>query len=266
MAAAAVFALYALAVEPYWIEVTRHRVVGRVFSPVTIAHLSDLHTGGLGRRERKLLDLLAAERPDIVVVTGDLVEDAGFVAPGDGWIDEAVYAGPGEVLSRIRAPLGVWVSRGNWENWRRHPDEGSFYRAAGATLLVDEGRAPRRDLWVMGLDDPWTGQPDADAALDGAPEHAFRLAAFHAPVLLEAVAGRVDLALAGHTHGGQVRPPLVPPFWLPHGSGGYVAGWYQQAGTRMYVSRGIGTSTLPVRFRCRPELAVVTVTPGRPAP
>jgi hypothetical protein len=192
------------------------------------------------------------------------VEDVGFVAPGDGWIDEAVYDGPREVLSRIRAPLGLWVARGNWENWRRHPHERSFYEAIGATLLVDDGRPARSDLWVMGLDDPWTGHPDAEAALADAPPSAFRLALFHSPVLLQAVAGRADLALAGHTHGGQVRPPLVPPFWLPYGSGAYVAGWYEENGTRMYVSRGVGTSTLPIRFNCRPELAIITVSPGRP--
>ena len=75
----------------------------------------------------------------------------------------------------------------------------------------------------------------------------------------DTVAGRVPLVLAGHTHGGQVRLPLIPTLWLPRGSGHFLAGWYAERGSRMYVSRGIGTSVLPIRFRCPPELSIITV-------
>jgi uncharacterized protein len=68
--------------------------------------------------------------------------------------------------------------------------------------------------------------------------------------------------LAGHTHGGQVRLPLVPVFWLPHGSGRFLEGWYTERGSKMYVSRGIGTSILPIRFRCPPELSIITLSPA----
>ncbi len=73
---------------------------------------------------------------------------------------------------------------------------------------------------------------------------------------MSAVAGKYDLAFAGHTHGGQVRLPLVGPLWLPPGSGRFVEGWYEEAGTKMYVSRGVGTSVLPVRLLCAPEIAI----------
>ena len=73
------------------------------------------------------------------------------------------------------------------------------------------------------------------------------------------IAGKCDLALAGHTHGGQVRLPWLPPLWLPRGSGRFVEGWYEREGSQMYVCRGIGMSILPIRFFCRPELAVITV-------
>ncbi len=79
------------------------------------------------------------------------------------------------------------------------------------------------------------------------------------------IAPRLDLAFAGHTHGGQVRLPLIGALWTPPGSGRYVAGWYSMSEApraRMYVSRGVGTSVLPVRFLCRPEVALITLQPA----
>lgn len=95
------------------------------------------------------------------------------------------------------------------------------------------------------------------------PADAFRLAVFHSPATFDDIAGKIPVALAGHTHGGQVRIPLLPPIWLPYGSGDYVDGWYEKNGSRMYVTRGVGVSILPVRFLCRPEVAFITLTPTR---
>lgn len=83
---------------------------------------------------------------------------------------------------------------------------------------------------------------------------------FHSPASFDSVAGSWPLALAGHTHGGQIRLPFVKPLWLPEGSGSYVAGWYEGKGSKLYVSRGVGTAMLPLRFLCRPELALITIS------
>jgi predicted MPP superfamily phosphohydrolase len=91
-------------IEPYRIEVTHSSVQAPVTRPLKIAHLSDLHTSGLGRRERKLLLLLEAEHPDVIVITGDTVT----------WGHH--YDKIRQLLSRLNAPLGVWLVRGNWEN------------------------------------------------------------------------------------------------------------------------------------------------------
>lgn len=244
--------------EPNWIEVTRHHVRAASASdpphaadpparPLKIAHLSDLHTNGIGPRERQLLALLEAERPDLIVITGDTLARRGK------------YEACRELLSHLRAPLGVWVVRGNWENWRPLRNERAFYASAGVNFLLNEARPAGDSIWLAGLDDASTGSPDLEATLKGVPADAFTIVLFHSPAFFDQVAGRCPLALAGHTHGGQVRLPLVPVFWLPRGSGKYVAGWYQHGGAQMYVSRGIGTSILPVRFRCRPELVIITV-------
>ena len=262
-AAALALLLYAWGIEPYWIEVTRHRVAAAVGPPVTVAHLTDLHLYGLGRRERKLLALLDREKPDLIVITGDSVIDGELFGPRPEWPDQEAYARAGPFFERLRAPLGVWAVRGNWENVRRleDGDEAAFYAGRGVRLLVDEAAEVRPGLWVAGFDDIQAG-PDADAALRRVPAGAFVLGLFHSPAWFDTVAGRLPLAVSGHTHGGQARPPLVPVFWLPAGSGRYLAGWYEARGSRMYVSRGVGTSTLPVRFRCRPELALITLGPG----
>lgn len=245
-------AVDAFLIEPNWIEVTRYRA--RTLSPsfmgaaLKIAQLSDLHTNSVGFRERRLLALLDAEQPDLIVVTGDTV------TRGDD--PEATR----ELLARLHAPLGVWVVRGNWENWRPYRNERAFYASAGVNFLLNEARPVREGVWLVGLDDPSSGTPDLEAALRGVPLDAFTIAVFHAPAYFDdRVALRCPLALAGHTHGGQVRLPFVRPLWLPRGSGRFLEGWYEQGSSRMYVSRGVGTSMLPVRFFCRPELAIITL-------
>jgi predicted MPP superfamily phosphohydrolase len=119
----------------------------------------------------------------------------------------------------------------------------------------------RPDVWISGIDDPYTGIAKPDAALAGIPSGAYTILLFHSPGYFGHVAGRANLCLAGHTHGGQVRLPLTKPLWMPRGSGHFLEGWYEESGTKMYVSRGIGTSILPIRFFCRPEIAFISVEP-----
>jgi len=255
---------YAFGVEPAWIEVTRHRLEAPVDPPLKIAHLSDLHSYGLGRRERRLLELLEVEKPDAIVITGDSMIDGDLFAPRPGSREDVSYARAAEILGRLHAPLGVWAVRGNWEELRRVPDERGYYSHLGLRLLVNEAAELRPGVWVAGFDD-LQGRPALEPALQAIPpDTPFAIALFHSPAFFDRLAGHFQLSLAGHTHGGQVRLPFLPPLWLPAGCGRYVEGWYESGGARLYVSRGIGTSVLPVRFLCRPELAIVTVGHGRP--
>lgn len=241
-------AIDALMVEPYRIEVTHSSIQAPVAPSLKIAHLSDLHTSGMGRRERLLLDLLDAEQPDIIVITGDTLTGGSHY-----------YNNIRPLLSRLHAPLGVWLVRGNWENDHRLRNERAFYSQLGIHFLLNEAHPIHPDIWLVGLDDSSNGRPNLETALSTVPRCAYVIAAFHSPVFFDTIAGRVPLVLAGHTHGGQVRLPLIPTFWLPRGSGRFLEGWYAERGSRMYVSRGIGTSILPIRFRCRPELSIITV-------
>jgi predicted MPP superfamily phosphohydrolase len=249
LAMACALAVDAFWIEPYALEVTHGYVHAPLATPLKIAHLSDLHTHGLGRRERKMLAALEAEKPDLIVITGDTISGSG------------TYEMCREVLAQLHAPLGVWLVRGNWENWRPLKRERAFYDSAGVHFLLNAGRPVRADVWLVGLDDPWTGAARPGAALAAAPPGSYVIALFHSPFYFDYLAGRCNLALAGHTHGGQVWLPGLVGLWLPGGCGRYLAGWYEDSGSRMYVSRGLGTSNLPVRFLCRPELAIITVGP-----
>jgi predicted MPP superfamily phosphohydrolase len=238
---------YAVEIEPAWIEVTHFHVDAPVHPAIKIAHLTDLHTRQLGRPERKLLELLEQEKPDLIVITGDMTNN-------DGTLEETRF-----VLDRLHAPLGVWAVRGNWEIWQQRDDFSQFFRAHGLHYLQNESAPVRQGLWMVGLDDPRAGRPNIDAAFRGVPPGVYTITLAHAPIVFDELVGHTNLVLSGHTHGGQIRLPFLPPLWLPPGCGGYVEGWYRHAATRMYVSRGIGMSILPARFFSRPELTIITL-------
>jgi len=268
----------AFLIEPDWIEVTHHRVPAPLASPLKIAHLSDLHTQGFGLREGRMIASLDQEHPDLIVITGDSISNRGIASffpsrtepspqsSGDESPEDAEsrdsyerYRQCAEVLQRLHAPLGVWLVKGNWEHWHPPKDERGFYEAVGIRFLKNSAGQVRPGIWILGLDDAIVGSPDFEGALKGVPSDAFKIVLFHSPTYFRTVAGRCDLVLAGHTHGGQVYLPFLTRLWLPPGCGGFLAGWYEEQGSRMYVSRGIGTSTMRVRFLCRPELAFITV-------
>lgn len=237
-------------IESNEVEVTRWKVPKRLDPPLKIAQVSDLHVIRFRRREREVVRILEQEQPDVVLVTGDSV--------GDGFHYDRAH----KVLSAIaatRPPLGAWVVNGNWETLDPMQDEWEFYESAGLRFLPNGGVLLRQDVWLAGLEDPATGEPNLEQALHGAPAGAYVIAMFHSPGYFDKTAGRYDLALAGHTHGGQVNLPRIQPFWLPRGSGRFLSGWYEKGGSRMYVSRGIGWSHLPIRVNCSPEIPIITI-------
>ena len=243
------FVLFAYAhwVEPMWVEITRHSIKADLKKSLRIAHLSDLHIRSMGRREDKILSILEREKPDAILVSGDSVEE------------NANYQAVGDFLGKMRAPLGVWLVRGNWEHWRASEEEIEVYRAAGVRFLNNSAEKLTENIWVVGVDDEFSGSPDLEKALRDVPKDAFTIGLFHSPAFFEQSSRHFKLALTGHTHGGQVRLPFFPPLWLPEGSGRFLAGWYGKDDARMYVSRGLGNSILDIRFLCRPELPIIEV-------
>jgi uncharacterized protein len=249
VAALGATAAYATFFEPQRIEITRHAFVGNVERPLRIVHLSDLHTRGMGARERSLVLLVRKESPDLIVITGDTINGNDLALARD-------------LLLNLSAPLGVWVVRGHSEKWSMQEKERALYAGVGVHFLENRGASARADVWMAGLDDPASGTPDLDSALQGAPAGSFKLVLMHAPDYFPKIAGRFDLALAGHSHGGQIVLPVYGPLALPAGGRRYVRGWFTQNRSHLFVNRGLGTDGMPARLFARPELAIIEIKPS----
>jgi len=226
---------------------------------LTIAHLTDIHFyDGMDRGARRAMEHVAGIAPDLTVLTGDYVESAAQ-------LDQL-----GPFLQACRGSLGTVVTIGNWEHQLSiSPSEiRRIVERAGAVFLFNETHLVRRGdatLAIVGLDDPCAGAPSPERALPDVPSGATTIWAFHAPGYADLLSAdrypRPDFMLAGHTHGGQIRLPLVPAI-TPVASGRFVAGWYRDTFAPLYVSRGIGTTSIRARFRCSPEIAVFSLRPA----
>ena len=238
----------AFGLEPRWLQVDRHRVavdgLPRALEGFRIAQVTDAHLQGLGRVEASIIAAVERAEPQLIVLTGDLVDHLERL----------------DDLAELCSQLGqrgarVLATLGNWEHWGRVPraDLARTYERGGAALLVDEWHA-QDGLGVYASDDLTGGNPRAIAASPGAP---VELLLTHSPAFVDQYAAPrpFALALAGHTHGGQIRAGSYAPF-VPPGSGRFVAGWYESELGPLYVSRGTGTSIVAARFCCRPELPV----------
>jgi hypothetical protein len=244
--------------EPYLLSVERQSValarLPRSLDGLRVVHLSDIHNGpftGPGQIERAVE---AANRldPDIVALTGDYVSH------------EREYAAPcAEILGRLRARCGVFAVLGNHDHWVDAPLITDLFRAEGITVLVNEGMRfkhpdrPGASFWLAGVDDTMVGMEDLPLALAGSRAEELKLLLAHNPLVLRRAAREgVDLVLAGHTHGGQVT-------WRSETSRSgrprrrLLRGLGRQGDTQIYVSRGLGTVVLPVRYGSLPEVALL---------
>lgn len=255
--------LDAFYVAPRQVQLTRQELampaLSQDLSGLRIAHLSDIHIyDGLHAAARLTMELIGTAQPDIVFITGDLAESTDQLPE------------VGAFLAGCRGRLATVVTMGNWEH-----DVGitpalleRTCSRAGVTFLLNQGLVVTSGLTpvaLVGLDDPLKGRPNPVAALRDLPSGALTLWGFHAPGYADRLRGtglpKPGLLLAGHTHGGQIRPPLIPAI-TPRGSGRFVAGWYRDTFAPLYVNRGVGVTTIRARFRCPPEVALFSLIPG----
>jgi len=226
---------------------------------VRIAQVSDLHLyDGLHSAAAHAVDVLDRERPDLIVLTGDQWDHAAGARAFPSWVRELPSGTP------VVAALG----NHEYSAGMSAAEAARVHEAAGAVLLVNEAVVvPLRGgrVSVLGLDDLRFGRAEPERALAGAPPGVPQIWLQHEPEQMDATAWPSGtesvLALGGHTHGGQVRVPGLPPF-TPRGSGRYVAGWYEAAIGRYYVSRGVGASGVRVRVGCPAEVPIFTIRRG----
>ncbi|MDY7039765.1 MAG: metallophosphoesterase, partial [Chloroflexota bacterium] len=165
-------------------------------------------------------------------------------------------------LAALESTHGLLACLGNHDLWEDAPLITQALTGAGIKVLVNAGMSLADGaLWVAGVDDVWSGQPDLDAALDGASSEATVILLAHEPDYADVVSGHggVSLQLSGHSHGGQVRMPIIGSPILPYLGQRYPIGLYHIGELVLYTNRGIGTTYPPVRFNCRPEVTLIVL-------
>jgi len=225
------------------------------FNGFTIAQLSDIHLLPYTRPEfvEKAVAITNSLNPDVIVLTGDYV-----------WHDKEAMFELAPIIAKLNARNGVYAILGNHDYWLDVDLVLKGFQEAHIPMLINEHvpiTAGGSTLVLAGLDDGWSGHPDLDAALDGAPKDAPVVLLLHEPDLADVYGpdGRCALQLAGHSHGGQVRLPVTGPLVLPYLGRKYDFGLYQVEDMWLYTNRGLGNISVPLRLNCPPEVTLFTL-------
>jgi predicted MPP superfamily phosphohydrolase len=234
--------------------------------PIRLLHISDIHLERLSGREERLLALAEAAQPDLIVITGDYLNLSYNEDPTS-------YKQVRDLLRRLHAPYGVYATLGSPPVDLRERIVPllqelplCLLRDEWVEVALDDGRR----LALLGMDCSHNLQKDGarlEALADAGPDGAPHVLLYHSPELMPQAAQKgLDLYLCGHTHGGQVRLPLIGALLTSSQLGRrYVMGRYTENGTTLYISRGVGLEGLSaprVRFLCPPEMTLVTLEPA----
>ena len=227
------------------------------FLGLRIVQISDTHLRSIEKRHNAIAKRINGLNPDVILITGDLIDRAENIGLGD------------EFLNLFDHHIPKFAIVGNWEYWGKVniPELASIYERHNAKLLINQHHILSirgKVLSISGVDDLIGGESDIRKATDGLAESDFHISLSHCPgysgALVSSLAREIvpDLILSGHTHGGQVTLGGYAPF-LPPGSGNYSAGWYDIGDSRLFVNSGIGTSLVPIRFMARAEFGVFDI-------
>jgi predicted MPP superfamily phosphohydrolase len=246
--------------EPFLLKVESRTIALRRLPPeldgLRIVQLSDIHHSPFTSRAQveRAVETANELKPDIIALTGDYVSH------------EPNYAAPcAEMLGKLRARYGVFAILGNHDHWTDAQLITDLFRAEGITVLVNQGMRFEQNggsFWLAGVDDTMVGLEDLPLALSGSKDDEMKLLLAHNPIILRRAArAGVDLVLSGHTHGGQIT-------WRAEKNAAgrprrrLLRGLGRQGDTQIYVTRGLGTVVLPVRYGCPPEVSSLELKRG----
>ncbi len=226
------------------------------FRDLRVTVFSDLHVGPphitLGRL-RRIVEQANSTEADLILMPGDFVETAL------GW----QIAEPEEIateLKRLRARAGVFATLGNHDSWYDYGRVRQSFEKEGIRVLDDQAvkiEHQGSSFWLVGFADQWTGRPKIAATLKQITDDAPAIAFTHNPDLFPAIPKRIALTIAGHTHGGQIWLPFIGRPVISDRS--YAIGHIIEGGRHLFVTPGIGTSIMPVRFGVPPEISILTI-------
>jgi predicted MPP superfamily phosphohydrolase len=259
--------LWAFWLEPASLTIRRQTIRIPNWHPehqdLRVAVLTDLHVGSPHAGLDKLKAVVTRtneEGPDLVIILGDLVIQE---VVGGRFIEPELIAG---VLGGLRAPMGVFAVLGNHDWWLDGHRVTAALQRAGIRVLENDAAVVQRGgrtFWVVGIADLWTRKPDIAGSLGQTDGTNPVILITHNPDIFPDVPAVVSLTLAGHTHGGQVNLPFVGRPIVPSDFGQrYAMGHIVEDGRHLFVSGGVGTSILPVRFRVPPEVVILTLAVG----
>jgi hypothetical protein len=279
-------ALYSSEIERHWIEVNEREVtltgLPKVFDGMRIVQLSDIHLDEFTEPYflRRVIDRVNRMEPEAIFLTGDFVTEILYPRR----FSRTAFAGKARKFARGAAWQCADLLRelkcrelyaviGNHDIVVGAKQVTEALTANSITMLRNSFVPIERSggrFWLAGLDDPVEGNPDPDLAIPpsirNVPNEPVVLMC-HAPDYVDVLrvhpAGQaVSLMLSGHTHGGQVRLPLLGALELPSWGKKYVEGWFRLGGLQLHVNRGIGTVGLPFRLNCPPEITLITLRAG----
>lgn len=268
---AATAGVAALAADTALFEPNRPRVVRKQVALLrwparlegfTIALLSDFHYDPYFSVHplRSAIDIVNGLRPDLIALTGDFVSVPLFGDSAEAASDAEPCA---QLLGKMRARHGLWAVMGNHDVFTDSDRVTSSLRSVGIQVLSNQSVPIERDgarFWLGGVDDALGGTADLDATLHEIPPNEAVVLLAHEPDYADVVARYpVDLQLSGHSHGGQVRVPFLPPLFLPELARKYIWGLYQIRSLALYTNAGLGTVRVPVRMNCPPEITLLSL-------
>ena len=252
---------YPIVIEPNWLAIEHIDVpisdLPAGLDGLKIGFIADLHRGrfvseGDISRATHILQNLS---PDIILLGGDFVKGKAI------YIDSCA-----KILSKLKAPLGVYAVLGNHEYWTDPIIITSSLQKHRIKVLINESLKlswKGSHFYMVGLDDVWEGQPQLRKVLKGISDDIIKLLLVHEPDYadrIKSIDNWIPLQLSGHSHGGQVSLPFTGPLYYPYLAEKYPIGLNRVSGIDrwVYTTRGIG-STVPLRFNCRPEVSLLTL-------
>lgn len=254
MSATGLLLVDSLWAEKFFIETNRFFLNENNSQGINILQLSDLHLNSVNSQLKRLVKKINQEKPDLILITGDAIDDAKNITLLNSF------------MGLIDLNIKKVAITGNWEYWGKVDiaQLKSMYQEHNCALLINETRQftfKNKTISITGIDDYVGGNANIDLAMEGFQKSDVHVVLNHCPEYSDEIANKlfgktkVDLILSGHTHGGQINLLGFVPF-KPQGSGKYLKGWYKDDKKNMYVSKGIGTSILPIRFLSRAEIAL----------
>lgn len=241
--------IWSAIVEPNIINVKTIEIKDKQLAGTKIVFASDLHIKPYEKyRLKRIIKKINEQNADVVLLGGDYVN-------GHRKGNSMTIQNIAKELSTLQSKYGTFAVIGNHDGWQGKEEAITALKSEGINVLVNEHKFAGK-ISIAGVDDMQTGKPDIKTALNGTKEPIILLS--HTPDIFPDVPQNVNLTLAGHLHGGQIKFPGIGALVLPSKFGKkYAEGLIIENGKKIFVTLGLGCSTLPMRVMCPPEIITI---------